>query len=272
MNLRIESKEQMRYILSTALNQYEDCVININDNISIISSRLSSNTILLSLCTGVKSIGNVVENSSKQKMEWINNYFMKYINDDISDIELEVNIKQDVDNLITDINIDDEFEFEDIVNEYGFYDIIDYREEYMMKHNNMRIKQKPIYIRDMKEITYLFSQFLMKDNCDKLIISFSSFIRDLDHTFILDLVMDKLYVYGRTLISFIVTRPDMGNIEFTNPSDCVFEYRYKDKENNRELVQILKNHIATCFTRCDLVSNHNKVNIHAYSNIDFKES
>ena len=270
MNLRIESKEQMKYILSTALNQYEDCVININKNISIISNRLSDNKILLSLRTGTKSIGNVVENNSNHKMQWVNDYFMKYLDDDISDIELEVNIKQDVDNLITDINIDDEYE--DIVDDYGFYDIVDYREDYMLKHNNMRIRQKPISVNGMKEVAHLFSRFLVKDNCDKLIFSFSTYIHDLNHTFILDLVIDKLYVYGRTLISFIVTRPDMGDIEFTNPSDCIFEYRYKDKANNKELVNILKKHIATCFTRCDLVSNHNKVNINAYSNINFKEN
>lgn len=270
MNLRIESKEQMKYILSTALNQYEDCVININENISIISNRLSSDKILLSLCTGTKSIGNVVENNASSKMQWVNDYFMKYLDDDISDIELEVNIKQDVDNLITDINIDDEYE--DIVDDYGFYDIVDYREDYMLKHNNMRIRQKPISVNGMKEVAHLFSRFLVKDNCDKIIFSFFTYIRDLNHTFILDLVIDKLYVYGRTLISFIVTRPDMGDIEFTNPSDCIFEYRYKDKANNKELVNILKKHIATCFTRCDLVSNHNKVNINAYSNINFKEN
>lgn len=267
MNLKIESREQLRYILSTALNQYEDCVININDNVSIISNRLSDNKILLSLCTGTKSIGNVVENDSNHKIQWVNDYFMKYLDDDISDIELEVIIKQDVDNLISDINIDDDYE--DIIDDYGFYDIEDYRVDYMLKHNNMRIRQKPISVKGMKEIAHLFSQFLVRDDCDKIIFSFSTHIRDLDHTFILDLVIDKLYVYGRTLISFIVTRPDMGDIEFTNPTDCVFEYKYKDTSNNKQVVTILKNHIATCLTRCDLVSNHNKVNIHAYSNINF---
>lgn len=270
MNLRIESKTQLKYILSTVLNQYEDCVININDNVSIISTKLSNDKILLSLCTGTKSIGNVVENNSNHKIQWVNDYFMKYLDDDISDIELEVIIKQDVDNLITDINIDEEYE--DVVNDHGFYDIEDYRDDYMLKHNNMRIRQKPISIKSVKEIANLFSQFLIKDNCDKLIFSFSTYIRDLEHLFILDLVIDKLYVYGRTLISFIVTRPDMRDIEFTNPTDCIFEYKYKDKENNKEAVAILMKHIATCFTRCDLVSNHNIIIIDAYSNINFKES
>ena len=61
----------------------------------------------------------------------------------------------------------------------------------------------------------------------------------------------------------------MGDIEFTSPTDCVFEYKYKDTSNNKQVVAIVKKQISTCFTRCDLVSNHNKVNIHAYSNINF---
>lgn len=267
MNLKVESKEQLSYFLGVALNQYEDCTIRIiNDKLPvyIICSKISDESTLMALYSdkGTSHVSNVIVNDHESKMEWVNMFYLERLDESYNGMTftLEVTIKQEVDNLIRDVNIDDES---------GFYEIEDYREEYLTKHNRMRISQKPISLRSSNELVDLFKKFLIKDDCNKLILSFYTHIKALDHVFMIDLVIDKIYVYGRTLISFIITRPDLGDIEAVCPDDCIFEFKYKNDVNNKELLKILANKIHICYLRCDLVSNHNGVNVDAYSNYNF---
>lgn len=273
MELKIMSKGQLIYIICTTLNQYDDCVIEFNNSnadrpIFVISNKLADNKVLLSLCAGNMSVGNVIPNTPKEKKLWVDDNLNKGYFDE--EITVKITIKQDKDNTIkdsniNDINLDDEFEN---VDPEGHYDIVDYREDYLTKHNRMRITQTPIKISNIDQAFSLFQRFLIKDNCDKLIISFYTNIPDLDHTFIIDVVFDKLYVYGRTIISCILTRPDMGDIEFTSPSDFLFEYKYKHKSNNEELFSKFYDMINMAYLRCSLVSGK-EVKINAFSNCKF---
>lgn len=269
MQLKITSKIHLESILSIALNQYDDCVIEIkhtvsNQSVYITSSKLSEDTNLFSLCAASKSIGNVIRKDDKKAIrDWIqlNTYTLQ----DVENIVVDITIKQDQDNSIKDNNLDiDDIDYSDTYNidPDGYDNIIDYREDYLTKHNRMRILQRPIRITKVEHAMSLFNLFLKKDNCNKIIFSFYIYIPDLDHIYVLDLILDKIYVYGRTYISFTSTRPDLEDIEYTCPADTVYEYYGKNYE---EIAHEFFNYVMTCFYRCSVLSNE-EIKINVYSN------
>ena len=80
----------------------------------------------------------------------------------------------------------------------GYYDE-DYRDEYITKHNRIRILQKPIVINNftMMEMYDIIEEFMKRDDCNKLIVSFFFFKNLLNLDFIsalkLTLINDTIF-------------------------------------------------------------------------------
>lgn len=255
MKVKIKTQLQFESVVYTTLNQHENCTITIQDENSnacmyFVSSKLSDNNVLLSLCAGDKSIGDVVKiNDGKSKMNWIKENCR--IDFDYADIVVDIPSSQSKDN-----------------NENAGYFKLnhnDYRKEYLQKYCNMKKYQVPILIENSTDAMELFTSFLHNHGCNKIIFSFSVIVPDLKHRYILELVIDKIYVYGRTLISFVSVRPDMKDITFTCPSDSVTEYFPKNRESDARLISDFYDYIMTCFYRCTLVSDQ-EIEIKVYSN------
>ncbi len=269
MGNKIETQGQLRKEFYNICIQYIDCVIEIiNDNeekIYLTSTKISDNSLILSLCAKNKSVGDIVK-TNDDISKWINKYtyFLECI--DFNNVNININIKQNyIDNIDDEIYNDEEENIPYVENLDGYYDIIDYREDYLNKHNMMRILQKPLKIKTINQAEDLFFRFLKRDDCDKIIFSFYTNIPDLNHTFIIDLVIDKIYVYGRSLISFVITRPDLCDIEFIDNHDCIYELNERYEKNIEDILSYFDDKMINCFKRCSYVSNE-EINISVYSN------
>lgn len=279
MNFSIKSLDHLISLLYTSLKQYNNCILelkekNVSDNsIFFVSTILNEELRSLSICVGTKSIGNIILTKSQEMLyNWVqdtcNDIFRNEFPSDTLTLIIknkEVNYEEDdYDNDETE----EELEFTNFDPE-GYYDIIDYRDEYLTKHNRIRMLQNPLKISNIDQAIKLFTEFLKKDKCNKIIFSICIYIPDLDHEVIMDINIDKLYTYGRTLISFIISRPDIGDLEFTDMNDIIMEYDYKSKANIQSLLYNFNVIITNCFYRCLVLSKEN-VNIYVYSNYKFK--
>lgn len=267
MELRIESLRQFNFILSTTLAQYPDCIIEVKYNKSELSMFIIQTSMgdraMLSITNGRESFGEVFDmDDNESKMMFIAEDFMSHVDISFMDGEyltFKITNKGYNENNITDVNVDDE------VDEEPYNLINDYRTEYLQIHNKIKT-QEPIKITNYNQANSLFADFLSRDDCNKIIFEFSTEIPHMDHIFIVDLVIDKIYTYGRTLISFIVTRPDINDIRFTNNRDCVCVTPYQ--MNNKSMKKISEKFISRmkdCFVRCDILSEGN-VEINVFSN------
>lgn len=247
MKIKIENRQQLEGIVYTYFNQYDNCVIKMHEESSddffyFTSSKLNKTRILLSMCIGVVSVGDVVNSDDgKSIMNWIKDK-CNYIDFDVANITAYL---------------------EDNKNETSSK--LNYRQEYLYKHHNTK-KTTPILIVDIHDAIDLFVRFLENDKCTKLIFSFSVLIPDLDHLFQIDLIIDKTYVYNKTYISFTTVRPDIKGY-FPGYSDCIYHYVPKNNSCLVELEDVCDAELFTIFTRCAYVSKE-EINIYAYSNCE----
>ena len=172
----------------------------------------------------------------------------------------EEDIAQEFGYFEDDIEEDEEIKIPD-----GYYDLVDYRMDYLTKHNQMKLFQKPIEIETKREAITLFGDFLENDRCNKIIFALSILIPDLKTKFCIDIVIDKLYTYGRTFVTFILVRPDMCDMDFKDPSDTLLEYDDRYIYSKNELITHFSKVISSCFSRCSKVSKEN-IKIEVYSN------
>ena len=246
MKIKITSQSQLEGIVYTCFQEYNNCVIKLHEEYSddffyFTSSKLNNVNILLSMCAGDVSVGDVINsNNGKDIMNWIKDK-CSYIDFSVSNLTayLEDDKKESSSNL-------------------------NYRQAYLKNHVDVK-KTTPILIPDIYDALDLFGRFLDNDNCTKLIFSFNVLIPDLNHNFKIDLVLDKIYVYNKTFICFSTTRPDIKGY-FPGYHDCI--YRYTKNENAiSELMETCDSQLFTIFTRCTYVSNE-EINIYAYSNCE----
>lgn len=279
MELKIESREQLKLIVKHTLNQYNDCVIelkadNFDKPLFIISTEIPNGDILLSMMVGYHSMGDSFSVCDKEmKNEWIDNCLSPM--NEIVITSIIVTIKQNKDDINDNPSFDDfvdeledEFEVCKLTPE-GYNEIIDYREDYLTKHNRMKITQTPVKLsgQGKMQAKFQFNNFLNKDNMNKIIISFTTIVPDCNHEFILDLIIDKIYVYGRTFISFVLSRPDFldEEMELKSMEDNMMEYNSKYKKSHEEIHEIFDKMFDYAYRQAELVSDE-KVNIYFYSN------
>lgn len=247
MKIKIENREQLEGIVYTWINQHHDCVIKLHEQSSddffyFTSSKLNNTTLLLSMCAGDVSVGDVVNsNDGKFIMNWIKNK-CDYI--DFNVAILIAYLEDNKNESLTNLN---------------------YRQQYLQRHADIK-KTTPILIVDIHDAIDLFVRFLKNDKCTKLIFSFSVLMPELDHTFLLDLVIDKTYVYNKTCISFSTVRPDIKTY-FPDLHDTVFRYIPNNNESLVELEDECESHLNTIFIRCMYVSKE-EINIYTYSNCE----
>lgn len=279
MELKIESQKQLELIITHTLNQYNDCVIefkveDFDKPIVMVSTEIPNGYILLSMMIGNHSLGDAIPIHDKEmKHKWINEC-LKHTKE-IVITSIMVTIKQNKDDIIRSKSFDDfvdelEDEFQTCkLDPEGYNEIIDYREDYLTKHNRMKITQTPVKLSSQGKMQakFQFNNFLNKDNMNKIIISFTTIVPDCNHEFILDLIIDKIYVYGRTFISFVLSRPDFldEEMELKSMEDNMMEYNSKYKKSHDEIHEIFDNMFNYAYRQAELVSGE-KVNIYFYSN------
>lgn len=263
MDIKVESIKQLNDIIYTSIISDNNCTIEmryINYSCFLTSSDLNNNKILLSICIKNKSIGNAFNKSDTRGIiRWIQDN-CNLITKDIPLNDFTIKINKDdikIDNHIEDIEVDFDPE--------GYYDASEYIDNYLDKHNRIRILQTPKGIKDKNDAYKLFEMFLNNNGCNKLIFSFSTYISHLNHIFVLDLVLDKMYTFGREVIAFTHVRPDMGDITFTSPYDEIVA-----SGNFDELLLTFEEKYNICYKRCQVVCDYNdSVKINTYSNYNF---
>lgn len=245
MKIKITSKEQLEGIVYTQIKDKMNCVIKIyeaaNDDFFYFSSIKINNTdLLISMSAGDVSVGNVIKHEDgKSIMNWIRDK-SQYIDFRYANLTMYLDDNEP-------------------------YDQLNFRQKYLKKHSSVK-KKTPILILESNDAIDLFDRFLQNDKCTKLIFSFRVFICDLNHTFLIDLVIDKTYTYNKTCITFSTVRPDIKSY-FPDPHDSVWTYLPNNNENIAELKEECETYLNTLFTRCMYVSKE-KINIYAYSNCE----
>lgn len=247
MKIKILTQQQLEGIVYTYFNEHNNCIIKLHEESSddffyFTSSKLNNTSLLLSMCAGDVSVGNVVSsNDKKYIMDWIKDK-CNYI--DFSVANLTMYLEENKNEVSTNLN---------------------YRQEYLYNHHNTK-KTTPILIIDINDAIDLFIRFLENDKCTKLIFSFSVLIPDLNHVFQIDLIIDKTYVYNKTYISFTTIRPDIKGY-FPGCNDSIYHYVPKNKSCLDELEDVCDMELFTIFTRCAYVSKE-EIDIYAYSNCE----
>lgn len=278
----IKTREEIIEIIYNAFIERCDSVIGINnpttkESIYFISSSIDESDILLSLCAGNKSFGNKFHITDLDGIhDWISDIVLKLLTNEENEVNIDIKNKYYIDDeniQYFEENIAEEFSYfkndiedeEEIEIPDGYYDLVDYRMDYLTKHNQMKLFQKPIEIETKREAITLFGDFLENDRCNKMIFALSILISDLKTKFCIDLVIDKIYTYGRTFITFILVRPDMCDMDFKDPSDTLLEYDDRYIYSKDELIIHFSKVISSCFYRCSKMSKEN-IKIEVYSN------
>lgn len=265
MKIKIETRKQLEGIVYTWFNEHDNCVIKLHEESSddffyFTSSKLNNVSILLSMCAGDVSVGDVVDSKNGRNiMNWIQDK-CNYIDFGVADLTIYLE--------------DDKIENTSKLN---------FRQTYLKNYMDIK-KTTPILLTqaNWSDIEDLFKRFLNNDSCTKLIYAFKTYIPDLKYAFQVDLVIDKLYIYNKTLISFTTARSDVegffpGNTLFifngknVNDIDGNVDRIYRYIQNNEryisELCYEFCSHMQLLLTRCMNVTNE-EVNIYAYSNCE----
>ena len=260
MKIKIENKNQLQEIIYTWIQQYNNCVIklyeqNCDDFFYFTSAKINNKSLLLNMCAGNISVGDVIDIDGKLIMGWIKEK-CEYIDFKYANLTAYLEDSTSKSNL-------------------------NFRQVYLKDYSDIK-KTTPILLMEFEDAMELFERFLNNDECTKIVYAFSIDIPDLNHTFKIDLMVDKIYVYGKTLISFSKTRPDVkglfpssttimynGDISNDIPGnvDSMHVYFPKDEENLAYLCDAFTDNILTILTRVMNVSKE-KVNIYAYSNCE----
>ena len=242
MKIKISSREQLQSVIYTWFNEHKNCIIELQDIylggcIYFMSSKLPDDTTLLSMCVGETSIGDVISfDDKKSKMEWIKNK-LKVIDFDNANITAQLKSADKI------INVEDK--------EYRTY-----------PESYRRVKKTiPVLISTIDEAQELFSRFLKNSECKTLIFSITVPIVDLGYVFTLDFVIDKIFIYGRTLISFTTTSKDTDVFV----SHYLIEYTVNDDETTMDLKDICDDIILGLYRRCMIVSNED-ISVYVYCN------
>lgn len=245
MKIKIKTQQQLEGIIYTWFKEHNNCVVKLydelcNDFFYFTLSRLNNTSILLSMCAGEISAGDVVNiNDNNSIMNWIHNK-CNYIDFNVANLTAYLEENKTGTNL-------------------------NFRQEYLKNHIAIK-KNVPILITNINDAMDLFVRFLKNDQCTKLIFSFKVYIQDLKHTFLIDSVIDKSYVYNKTCISFSTVRPDIKGY-FPDRHDSIYRYFPNNKENLDELKDECESHLNTLFIRCMAVSKE-EIDIYAYSNCE----
>ena len=266
--MKIKSNEQLIGILYTQFKHTRDCVIklfdkNNNKSCYFVSTELPDKKVMLSMGIGSKGLANIIDICDSDLYRWVKDRAEMFDINDKQELEIEIIVKGESKQIVEipeDIEIPQDT---DTLDPEGYYDITDYREDYLLKHNRMRILQEPIQVHNLDHSWELYKEFLHNDQCNKLIFSFCIFVPyPVNHNFTMDLTIDKLVVFTRTFISFNISRPDIGIEYKDNNQDIIIEY----DENIKNIIETFYDQIKACYLRCSVLSNR-EVYINAFSNI-----
>lgn len=279
--LESKNKKELSNAISIAILKYLDCVIeikNINNNSSVylISAKINNNTILISICAGGKSIGNTMGTKDYYSVDMcISKYIEKLKYDENTLVSVQPKVDADEAETYEDVEDDncEDIEIKTIIDSNGYtWSNSDPGYTYFLKHKYMLSRQDPIDVQNLSNALVLFNQFLDMDECDTIVFSFNTKIEDLDHTFMMDLVIDKIYTGNRILLSFIIQRPDAEEfMDYLDPSDSIIEYVDNDLATSiNRVTNEFETKMNFCYVRCCTVANNEDTYIFAYCNQKLK--
>ena len=262
MKAKIQSRIHLESVLYTCIDKYDNCVIelkceNTGESLYITSIELPNDTVLLSLSTNKidRAIGNAInKNDGRSKMAWIKEKCEFIDFSDNPDFTLYMPEQQELS-----------------------HNKLDYKKSYLKSQEEVK-KSIPLKIVNLDDAMDLFCKFLKNNNCNKLIYSFNVIIKDLKYKFTLNLIIDKLYVFSKSLITFVFERerakdasfmillPD-GEIQHNVPRVDLFELDPIDGDNILDMLNFCEMGLLGAFDRCCNVSEE-EVELYVYSNCE----
>lgn len=257
MIIKTNTKEDLKEAIINNILKYKDCVMELTQlhdeslpPVYIIISSISDTKISISIGTNDMTVGDIIDNDEDSITRSLNNHLFDHIQYNIH-IKINITIKGDIDNHNVQL---DKISFRDIKNNY-------------MKDYDKIINSKPIELKKIKDASDLFIHFMRRDDCDKLIVTITTYIKDLEYTYTLNLVCSKVYVYNRSIIYIMSYR---GNTPKNFPNikdDTVLEFSPR-RQYGKDSCQVeeFMRHFGMCCYRCKNVS-HGKLKINAYSNV-----
>ena len=112
---------------------------------------------------------------------------------------------------------------------------------------------------------FLFDKFLKNKNANKLLISFTTYITDLKYHFKIEMVIDKIEMYNKTVLLYFITPAfNLCNELYCN---CVSDYFKDIKESVYNNMCVFDEVTKGMFIRCIKVCN-NDVNVYVHSNCE----
>ena len=262
----IRTKEDLKENMCKALSLFPDCTLSLN-KLYVTSSRINDDNVVISLCHDANIyLSGIVNYKNYSEIEdFVKNNIIEHVKIPDENYYEILNINVKIPEELTEDDLDDDT-YNEKFDPEGYYNI-DFKEDYLTKHNRIRMLQTPIPIANVNDALKFFARFIMNDKCNKLIISFSVSIPSIDHIFIIDLVFDKFYIYGRTMMSFTISRPDCyPGFSIKDPSDHITEFDKNNKNLVEKLMEDAKDYMFMCFKRCSFISDQD-IEIDVYSNI-----
>lgn len=209
MNFIIEGVNDLNHFLYNSFKQYDDCVITLYDDadhyIYYTITTINDNEKLINITFNNDSFGKSFNiDSTEEVFEWIKETCI-FEDENSIIIKVLLNIKDNV--LDEDIDINP-FEY---MSEVEKVPPKTYQDKYLLYHDSI-LNSEPIELNSTTDAYDIFTQFLNNPMCDKLIFQFLVFMEDIQHTFLLNITIDKNYVGEKTYVCISTKRPDLDKL------------------------------------------------------------
>ena len=251
MYIETTTKTELKDILVHNILKYNNCIIELvqgsNPPLYVIVNKISNDTISIAIGTRDKIVGDIVK-YDKDEIENVLEYF---ILDRIS-YKFYAKVK---------VTPTSESNHNEINNSHSAV-----REEYIENQYNI-LNSKPITLEGEYDIKKFLKIFLHTDDCNKLIITFSVSVPDLEKDFCMSITCDKVYICNRDIVVITLIREDVKNCDDSYlklQKDKLVQF--EDHDSNKIVIDEFMEYFNFSMQMCKYVSD-NEIKINAYSNV-----
>lgn len=248
------TKNELKELLIYNILKYKNCISELrqgdNPPLYIITNQLTDNTITISVGTGDKIVGDIVKDD-RDEIENVLDYFIL----DRIPYTFYAMVK------VTPISENNKNAENNSIN-VSYQDL---KEEYI--ENQEYALNSTIRLKDKYDIKKFFKLFLFIDECNKLLLTFSVSIPDLENDFCMSVTCDKIYLCNHDAIAMTLLREDTKNVEddFLHfQRDKIIQFNYGNSNTNA--IDEFMKYIDFSIQLCNYVSDE-RIKINAYTNV-----
>ena len=246
------TKNELKDLLVHNILKYNNCIIELvqgsNLPLYIIANKISNDTISIAIGSRDKIVGDIIK-YDKDEIENVLEYF---ILDRISyKFYAKVKVTPATESNHNEINTSHSA----------------VKEEYIENQYNI-LNSEPIILNSEYDIKKFLKIFLYADDCNKLIITISVSVPDLEKDFCMSITCDKIYVCSRNVIAMTLIREDAKNCDDAPYLKLQRDklVQFEDHGSNIIVIDEFMEYFNFSMQICKYVSD-NEIKINAYSNV-----